>query len=91
VLLSLQFVLFCSVGVVTTVIDFAVFNLLTRPAVGWRRVPANTVSVALAMAWSFLANWLLVFQPAGQEWLVRAGRFLVTTLFSAFILQNVVH
>lgn len=87
---AIQFVLFCAVGVATTVIDFLMFNLLTRPAVGWGRIPANMVSVALAMAWSFLANWLIVFQPAGQDWLGRAGRFLATTAFSAFVLQNLV-
>jgi len=85
-----QFLLFCVVGVATTVVDFAVFNLLTRPAVGWRRIPANLVSVTTAMIWSFLANWLIVFNPDGHAWLERAGRFLVTTLFSAFVLQNLV-
>src|ERR1043166_6738776 len=33
-------------------------------------------------------NWLIVFQPDGHDWLERAGRFLATTAFSAFILQN---
>ena len=45
-----QFVLFCVVGVITTVVDFGIFNLLTRPATGWRRIPANLVSVTVAMA-----------------------------------------
>ena len=85
-----QFLLFCVVGVITTAVDFGVFNLLTRPAVGWRRIPANIVSVAMAMAWAFFANWFIVFHPDGQEWLGRAGRFLVTTAFSAFVLQNVI-
>lgn len=85
-----QFILFCVVGVATTVVDFAVFNLLTRPAVGWRRIPANLVSVAAAMTWSFLANWIIVFHPDGHDWLGRAGRFLVTTAFSAFVLQNLI-
>ena len=85
-----QFLLFCVVGVATTVIDFAIFNLLTRPAVGWRRIPANLVSVATAMTWSFLANWIIVFHADGHDWLGRAGRFLVTTAFSAFVLQNVI-
>ncbi len=85
-----QLLLFCVVGVTTTVVDFAMFNLLTRSAVAWRRIPANTVSVATAMLWSFWANWLVVFQPAGHKWLGRAGRFLVTTTFSAFVLQNVI-
>lgn len=85
-----QFLLFCLVGVTTTLVDFLLFNLLTRPSVGWPRIPANLVSVTAAMAWSFLANWIFVFAPEGNEWLARAGRFLVTTLFSAFVLQNLV-
>ena len=85
-----QFMRFCVVGVATTVVDLAVFNLLTRPAAGWRRIPANTVSVSAAMVWSFLANWFIVFHPDGQDWLERAGRFLVTTAFSAFVLQNLI-
>ncbi len=85
-----QFLIFCAVGVITTVVDFAIFNLLTGRAVRWRRIPANIVSVSVAMAWSFLANWFLVFQPDGSQWLERAGRFLATTAFSAFVLQNVI-
>jgi putative flippase GtrA len=85
-----QFLLFCFVGVITTVVDFGIYNLLTRPAAGWRRIPANMVSVTAAMVWSFLANWFIVFHPGGDEWLARAGRFLVTTAFSAFVLQNLI-
>src|SRR4029079_8274368 len=85
-----QLLLFCLVGASTTAVDFVVFNLLTRPAVGWRRIPANIVSVTVAMTWSFLANWFIVFRPDGQEWIQRAGRFLVTTIFSAFVLQTVI-
>ena len=85
-----QFLLLCAIGVITTVIDFAVFNYLTRPAVNWRRIPANILSVTTAMTWSFLANWFLVFHPVGYEWLERAGRFIVTTAFSAFVLQNLI-
>ena len=71
-------------------VDFGVFNLLTRPAVGWKRIPANLVSVTAAMAWSFLANWLIVFNPDGHDWIARAGRFLLITAFSAFVLQNLI-
>jgi putative flippase GtrA len=85
-----QFIIFCLVGVITTMVDFTIFNLLTRRGVGWPRIPANIVSVATAMAWQFLANWFLVFHPAGFDWLGRAGRFLITTAFSAFVLQNVI-
>jgi putative flippase GtrA len=87
---AIELILFCAVGLATTVIDFFLFNLLTRPVVGWARIPANFVSVSAAMTWSFLANWLLVFHPAGQDWIGRAGRFLAVTAFSAFVLQNLV-
>ncbi|HAV62499.1 MAG TPA: hypothetical protein DCY13_09065 [Verrucomicrobiales bacterium] len=85
-----QILLFGVVGVITTVVDFAVFNLLTGRPFRWPRIPANLISVAVAMAWSFLANWFLVFQPDGDAWLIRAWRFLVTTAFSAFVLQTVI-
>jgi len=85
-----QIVRFIVVGVITTAVDFVVFNLLTRRATHWQRIPANLVSVTAAMTWAFLANWFLVFQPTGDAWLDRAGRFLITTAFSAFVLQNAV-
>jgi len=87
---TIQILLFVVVGVITTVLDFAVFNLLTGRRLQWGRIPANVVSVSVAMVWAFLANWFLVFHPDGDAWLERAGRFLVTTAFSAFVLQNVV-
>lgn len=86
----LQFFIFCIVGVITTVIDFLIFNLLTRRSFGWRPIPANFVSVTAAMTWSFLANWFIVFNPDGDQWLERAGRFILTTGFSAFVLQNMI-
>lgn len=85
-----QFIVFCLVGVATTVIDFLLFNLLTGPRLRWKRIPANIISVSVAMLWSFLANWFLVFHPSGNDWVHRAGRFLATTAFSAFVLQNLV-
>ena len=85
-----QLVLFCLVGVMTTLVDFSVFNLLTRPAVGWRRIPANLVSVSIAMAWSFWANGFVVFHPGAPGGWPRAGRFLLATAFSAFGLQNII-
>ena len=85
-----QIVRFIVVGVITTAVDFAVFNLLTGRRQHWRRIPANFISVTAAMTWAFLANWFLVFQPAGDAWLDRAGRFLLITPFSAFVLQNAV-
>ena len=85
-----QFLQFGCVGVGATIIDVGIYNLLTRPAVGWRRIPASSLSVAAGMVFNFFANWLLVFHPGANDWLVMAAKYLVTTSFSAFILQNVV-
>jgi len=85
-----QFLLFCMVGVIATAVDFGIFNSLTGRPLHWKRISANLVSVTVAMAWSFLANWFIVFHPDGYNWLARAGRFLMTTAFSAFVLQNLI-
>jgi hypothetical protein len=42
------------------------------------------------MAWSFAANWLLVFRPGPAAPADRLGRFLVVTCFSGWVLQSAV-
>ena len=42
------------------------------------------------MTFSFLANATLVFGSAGSSWWVTAGRFLGTTMVSAYLVQNAV-
>ena len=86
----IQFMLFGCVGATGTVIDVGIYNLLTRPSVGWRRIPASSLSVSGGMVFNFFANWLMVFRPSGNHWLGMAGRYLVITSVSAFILQNLV-
>ena len=86
----IQFLLFGCVGVTGTVIDVGIYNLLTRPAVGWRRIPASSLSVSAGMVFNFFANWLMVFRPAGNHWWSMAGRYLIITSISAFVLQNLV-
>lgn len=83
-----QFIQFGCVGIGATIIDVGIYNLLTRPAIGWRRIPANIVSVTAGMTFNFFANWLLVFHPAGNDWLAMTGKYLIVTTFSAFVLQN---
>ena len=85
-----QFLQFGCVGVGATIIDVGIYNLLTRPAVGWRRIPASSLSVAAGMVFNFFANWLMGFRPSGNHWLKMAGRYLVITSDPAFVLQNLV-
>jgi putative flippase GtrA len=75
-----QFLQFGCVGIGATIIDVGIFNLLTRAAVGWRRIPANIVSVAVGKDFNFFANWQLFFRPAGQDCLAMTGKCLTHAL-----------
>jgi putative flippase GtrA len=87
---ALQFGLFLVAGTLTTLLDFVIYNLLTREAVGWGRIPANCVSTTFAMTFSFTVNWLFVFQPAGGDVALRAIKFVAVTAASSYGLQNLV-
>ncbi len=84
-----QFMRFGLVGVINTLLDFALFNLLAGK-LRWRKIPANLVSTSVAMSFSFLANWLWVFPTHDGQPAERAVRFLVVTLASGWIVQNAV-
>lgn len=85
-----EFGLFLLTGAVTTLIDFLVYNFLTRKAIAWPRTVANLFSSAAAMSFSFTVNWLLVFHPHDAAWMERAVRFLLVTCLSSFGLQSIV-
>ncbi len=85
-----EFGLFLLTGAVTTLIDFLVYNLVTRKAVAWPRTVANILSSAVAMGFSFTVNWVWVFQPHDAVWMERAIKFLGVTCLSSFGLQSIV-
>ncbi len=85
-----QFSVFLVAGVFTTLVDFTVYNLLTRRPLHWPRIRANCVSVSAAICFSFTVNLLFVFQPEVYQVGSRAVKFLAVTLFSAYGLQNLV-
>ena len=85
-----QFGTFLIIGAITTLLDFAVYNLLTRKPLAWRRIPGSLVSCTVAMTFSFTVNWQLVFRPDTAEWINRALRFLLVTSLSSYGLQSVV-
>jgi putative flippase GtrA len=85
-----QFGFFFVAGVLTTLLDFFIYNLLTRPPVRWPRIRANCVSVTVAICFSFTVNLFFVFQPEGGHVMDRVVRFLIVTTFSAYVLQNLV-
>lgn len=78
---------FLLVGVLNTLIDIALFLLLT--ALGMAVVPANMISTGVALAFSFLVNRAYTFRSDGRI-VGQAVRFLVVTLIGLWVLQPVV-
>ena len=75
------------VGVINTVIDFAIFNALGKFA-GWPPIPANIASTSVAMIFSFFANKRLVFKQNSGSMLKQAGVFLIITAFGLYVIQT---
>lgn len=82
---------FATVGVVNTLVDFAVLNILVFGA-GLNKLPANMISVSVAITVSYLLNHAVVFRQVGQgnNHKHKIMLFIVITLVGAFIIQNVV-
>lgn len=81
---------FGAVGVINTLIDFSIFNLLTSKRFGFTKVRANLVSTTFAMIFSFFANQRFVFQAQGGNFWVQAATFYLVTAFGLYVLQNIV-
>ena len=86
-----RFVRFAVVGMVNTLIDFTVLNVLVF-SVGLNKLPANMISVSVAIAVSYLLNHAVVFRQVGEgrDHKRRVILFITITLIGAFIIQNLV-
>lgn len=82
-----QVVLFIVTGVLSTLLDFFLYNRFTRRL---SRVLANICSTSIAMGFSFTVNLVLVFQPEVFRVPERAVKFVLVTAFSLYVVQNVV-
>lgn len=85
-----QVVGFSLVGAGGALLDWRLFHHLTSRHRAWRRLCVSLMSTTCAMTWSFVANWLLVFQPNQAAAGTRLGRFLAVTCFSGWVLQSTV-
>jgi putative flippase GtrA len=81
---------FASVGVINTIIDVSLFNLLAGRHFGWGKIRANLVSTTCAMTFSFIANRQFVFNSGHGNPLLQAAWFLGVTAFGLYGLQNLV-
>jgi putative flippase GtrA len=75
------------VGILNTVIDFTIYNVLSSRA-GLTLVQANIVSTTIAMVFSFLANKHVVFQKDEGSSVKQAVLFFAVTAFGLYVLQT---
>lgn len=87
--LSIRVVRFGLVGIINTLVDFTILNVLVF-VVGLDKLPANIVSVSCAMLVSYALNHSFVFRSDDQEHAKRFVPFAVITMFGLFVIQNVV-
>jgi putative flippase GtrA len=89
-MLATKIAKFGLVGIINTLIDFAIYNLLTGKRFKLSRIKANLISTTTAMIFSFFANKDFVFHQIGGNVWIQAGTFFAVTAFGLYILQNLV-
>ena len=78
------------VGILNTLIDFGIFNVLTNKRLGLKKIPANLISTTTAMLVSFTLNRGFVFNATGGNIYVQSAEFFAVTAFGLYVLQNIV-
>lgn len=74
-------------GVFNTAVDFVLFAFLAN-LVGWPKEIANIASTSVAISLSFFINYLFVWHSKKSKVKTALG-FLVVSLFSAWVVQNI--
>ena len=86
---NLRVARFASVGLINTAVDFGIFNVLILAA-GLHNLPANIISVSVAMAVSYRLNHGFVFKTSKKKSAKNVAHFVLITAFGLYILQNIV-
>jgi putative flippase GtrA len=82
-----RFLKFCVVGVIGTVIDFGIFNLLHN-VLGWNRILSNTLSVTAAIVNNYIWNLYWVYpETRGRQNTKKFVQFIVVSI-SAWALNT---
>lgn len=76
-------------GIVNTGVDFVILNILVF-GFGLNKIPANMVSVSIAMLVSYALNYRIVFRNTDSGHSKKLVLFISITMFGLFILQNLV-
>lgn len=80
---------FCLVGFGNTVVDFAVFFVLT--ALRTAHIPAQLLSYSAGLCNSFILNRTWTFKAAGSFFLPQLGRFIVLNGLSLLISSGLLY
>lgn len=75
------------VGIINTLIDFTIYNLLSSKTT-LTLIQSNLISTSVAMIFSFWANRSLVFESRKGNPVKEAIIFFVVTAFGLYVLQN---
>ena len=79
------------VGIINTVIDFTIYNLLSSKT-ALTLIQSNFISTTCAMTFSFFANRSVVFESRKGNPLKEALIFFTVTAFGLYVIQNgVIH
>ena len=81
---------FGAVGVINTLLDFVIFNILTSKRINLPKIRANLISTTTAMIFSFVMNKRFVFEATGGNFWLQAATFFAVTAFGLYALQNLV-
>ena len=77
---------FGAIGVINTLLDFAIFNVLLK--LGLTIIMSNVISTTCAMIFSFFANKAVVFKVGRGSVLRQAAIFFAVTAFGLYVLQT---
>ena len=77
------------VGILNTIIDFGLYNILINFA-HFGAIPANVCSTTVAMTFSFIANKTFVFGQKEGNTLRQVILFLLVTAFGLYVIQNII-
>ena len=82
-----QFIKFCVVGAINTVVDFGIYLALTRLTEFWslHLVFASAISFTVAVCCSFILNTFWTFRCAKSGWRKRAMPFFIVALGGLFV------
>ncbi|MBI4449442.1 GtrA family protein [Candidatus Uhrbacteria bacterium] len=85
------FVRYCTVGATNTVLDFAIYTILTRGWPFWRAhyLFANACSFVVVVTWSFFWHRRWTFRDRSSQRLASYVKFVTVTLGGIAIAQSV--